>query len=144
MANKKVTPIALFFYVGSLTQDEATKVEAYFARGGYRTYFRRDVAGQKDIVEKHVKIVGGGPVIPQRYIDAYKDDTTRILDSRTLAEILADNTLVPPTVTPPSTFSLMSLSAPLDEGFGAETPVDESTDTTSAETTPTPVAPPAP
>lgn len=112
---KTIVPIALFFYVGSLTQEQATKVEEYYARGGYRTYFRRDVAGQKDIVEKHVKIVGGGDLIPQRYIDAYTSDTTRILDSNTLAEILANSELVPPTETPSSDFS--SMSAP-DEGSG--------------------------
>lgn len=143
MATKTVTPIALFFYVGTLTQDEATKVEAYFARGGYRTYFRRDVAGQKDIVEKHVKIVGGGQIIPQRYIAAYQDDPTRILDSRTLAEILADNTLVPPTVTPPSGFAAMMLSAPVEDGFGTETTADTET-TTNTEPAPAPAPPPAP
>lgn len=144
MATKKVVPIALFFYVGVLTQEQATKVEAYFTRGGYRTYFRRDVAGQKDLVEKHVKIVGGGDTIPQRYVDAYKDDTTRILDNRTLAEILADDTLVPPTVTPPATFSLASLTAPVDgEGFGDDTPAAGTTSTTT-EPAPVPAPPPAP
>jgi hypothetical protein len=139
MATKKITPIALFFYVGTLAQADATKVEAYFARGGYRTYFRRDVAGQRDIVEQHVKIVGGGVVIPQRYVDAFKDDTTRILDSRTLAEILADDTLVPPTVTPSSGFSLMSLDIPAEgESFGTESTEGTTTDPV------TPAAPPPP
>lgn len=101
MAKQVIKPIALFFYAGTLSQANATKVEAYFSRGGYRTYFRRDVAGQRDIVEQHVKIVGGGSLIPQRYVDAYLTDTTRILDTENdLADILANDALVPPTVTP--------------------------------------------
>lgn len=127
---KLITPIALFFYTGSLTQVQATKVEEYYARGGYRTYFRRDVAGQRDIVEKHVKIVGGGELIPQRYVEAYEDDATRILDTNSLAAILANPELEPPTVTPALGFS--SMSAPVDDGsFGGDGEA-------------TPPAPPAP
>lgn len=151
MPVNKITPIALFFYVDTLSQADAAKVEAYYARGGYRTYFRRDVAGQKDIVEKHVKIVGGGPIIPQRYIAAYQDDTTRILDNNTLAAIVASDTIVPPTSTQPIEGAAMAFSAPVDgEGFGAETtsteeaPVEAPTSPEAPAAPSAPVAPPAP
>lgn len=123
---KKELPIALFFYVGNLPQADAEKVVTYYTRGGYRTYFRRDVAGQKDIVENHVKIVGGGVgVLPQRYIDAFGTDTTRILDYTPLADILGDDELTPPDVTEPPA-GQQSVEVPEPEQLGAPPPAPPS------------------
>lgn len=84
----RAKPLALFFYTVEPTQAQIETIDAYFAASDYYVGYRKllDPVGKRDIIESNAVCISG--TFPTIYTDKFTTDTSKVLDSTPIAQIL--------------------------------------------------------